>query len=261
MSRLLILKIGGEVLDNPALRDSLLTDFATISGPRILVHGGGKTGTEIAQRLGVETEMVNGRRITSADMLDVALMVYGGLMNKQLVSRLQALNINALGLSGADLDMVRANKRPAGDIDYGFVGDVGKINAAQLQQLLNHDITPVLAPLSHDGAGQMLNTNADTIASETARAMAGSHEVHLAFTFGKAGVLLDVDDDSSLVRHLNPAEYERLRASGQIAGGMIPKLDNAFAALRAGVHRVYICHAAAAGHLFTDTFIGTEIYV
>ena len=192
-------------------------------------------------------------------MLDVAVMVYGGLMNKQIVAKLQARGIQALGLTGADLDMIRAHRRPVKTIDYGLVGDIDVVHADELQALLAREIVPVFAPLTHDGQGQLLNTNADTIASSVARAASGATEVSLVYCFEKAGVLLDFEDDSSVIAQLNPEIYAEHKASGVIAAGMIPKLDNAFDALRAGVHRVYICHAGALASWGKPSFIGTEI--
>ncbi|GAB4404040.1 MAG: acetylglutamate kinase [Bacteroidia bacterium] len=257
--RLTLLKIGGQVLETPAQRKQLLDDFARLPGQRLLIHGGGRAATDLAARLGVEAPLIEGRRITSREMLDIAVMVYGGLMNRQLVAALQARGCDALGLTGADLDVIRAHRRPAGAIDYGFVGDVDSVKADALRDLLDRSIVPVLAPLTHDGQGQLLNTNADTIASIAAVALAPLYEVHLVYTFERPGVLLDPADDSSLLRRLDPTAYARHRTSGAISGGMIPKLDNAFAALRAGVARVYICQAEAIGRLYSSDFSGTEI--
>jgi acetylglutamate kinase len=256
---LTLLKIGGEVLDQPELLDAALRAFAALPGPKVLVHGGGKAGTRMAARLGVETELVDGRRITSPEMLEVAVMVYGGLMNKQVVAKLQALGVDAAGFTGADLDLVRAQRRPPGRIDYGLAGDVQAVRAGVLARLLREGVTPVLAPLTHDGQGQLLNTNADTIASEAACALAGAFAVRLVFSFEKAGVLLDVADPQSLIRRLDRAAFETLAAGGQIAGGMLPKLQNAFAALGRGVQAVYICRADAVAQLGSPAFEGTEI--
>lgn len=259
MEKLTIVKIGGKVLDDALQLDQLLDDFGALAGRKALVHGGGKAATEIAARLGIPTQMVDGRRITDAPMLDVAVMVYGGLMNKQIVAKLQARGIQALGLTGADLDMIRAHKRPAKTIDYGWVGDIDRVHADELLALLAREIVPVFAPLTHDGHGQLLNTNADTIASSVARAASQAGVVSLVYCFEKAGVLLDPEDDASVISQLNPASYATHKASGVIAAGMIPKLDNAFDALRAGVHRVYICHASALAAWGQPSFIGTEI--
>lgn len=256
---LTLLKIGGEVLDQPALLDAALQAFAALPGPKVLVHGGGKAGTRMAARLGVETALVDGRRITSPEMLEVAVMVYGGLMNKQVVAKLQALGVDAAGFTGADLDLVRAQRRPPGRIDYGLAGDVQAVRAEALARLLQAGVTPVLAPLTHDGQGQLLNTNADTIASEAACALAGTFAVRLVFSFEKAGVLLDVEDPGSLIRHLDRASFDALAHSGHIAGGMLPKLQNAFSALDRGVEAVYICRADAVARLDGPAFDGTEI--
>lgn len=258
---LYILKIGGKVLSDPAQCNSLLQAFSKIEAAKILVHGGGKTGTEIAEKLGVEAKMIDGRRITDEAMLKVAMMVYGGLMNKGVVAQLQAFGENAIGLTGADMDVIRSIKRPVKEIDYGFAGDIVKVNDERLLKLLEEGILPVMAPLTHDGKGQMLNTNADTIASTVARSMAEHFEVHLIYSFEMSGVLKDPSDQDSLIPLLEPDSYERYKAEGIIAGGMIPKLDNAFSALASGVHRVYICHSSAIGGLNTNTFRGTQIFL
>lgn len=259
MKKLSIIKIGGKILDDNLQLDQLLFDFSELTGDKALVHGGGKSATQMASRLGIETKMVEGRRITDASMLEVAIMVYGGLMNKQIVAKLQAKNIAAIGLTGADLDIIRAHKRIVETIDYGYVGDIDAVNTAELIALLNREIVPVFAPLTHDGKGQLLNTNADTIASSVARAASDNREVHLIYCFEKAGVLMDPEDDASVIAQLTPDLYAAYKTSGIIAAGMIPKLDNAFAALREGVHRVYICQAIALSKMGTPAFIGTEI--
>ncbi|MDX1907793.1 MAG: acetylglutamate kinase [Bacteroidia bacterium] len=256
---LTVYKIGGEVLDHPDTLTQLLEDMATVSGAKVLVHGGGKIGTEMARRLGVETAMVGGRRITSPEMLEVALMVYGGLINRRLVAQLQALSCPALGLTGADMDVIRARRRPPGEIDYGLAGDVTGVNTERLGMLLDQGIMPVLAPLTHDGAGQLLNTNADTIAAETAIALSRRYQVRLVFCFDKTGVLLDLNRPESLVTYLDRPLFDDMRHTGVIAGGMIPKLENAFSAIQAGVTEVLICHASAAGKAGTPAFIGTVI--
>ncbi|MEM8891832.1 MAG: acetylglutamate kinase [Bacteroidota bacterium] len=258
---LYILKIGGKVLSDPAQCNSLLQAFSQLDAAKILVHGGGKTGTEIAEKLGVEAKMIDGRRITDEAMLEVAMMVYGGLMNKGVVAQLQSLGTNALGLTGADLDVITSIKRPVKEIDYGFAGDIVKVNDQQLFNLLEAGILPVMAPLTHDGKGQMLNTNADTIASTVARSMAAHFEVHLIYSFEMSGVLKDPKDQDSLIPLLDIESYERYKEEGVIVGGMIPKLDNAFSALASGVHRVYICHASAIAGLNTNTFRGTQIFL
>ena len=232
------------VEDNDRLR-RFLSGFAAAGGRKVLVHGGGRRATAVAARLGVESRMVGGRRITDKDMLEVVTMVYGGLVNKNIVAGLQAIGVNALGLTGADADAVRSHKRPVKDIDYGYVGDVDRVAADRLSTLIEAGITPVMAPLTHDGQGCLLNTNADTIAAETAKALAAMYDVTLVFCFEQKGVLADPDDDDSVIPVITRADYARLAASGTVAGGMLPKLDNAFAALEAGVSRVNITLATA----------------
>lgn len=254
-----VIKIGGRVVDNPAVLLPFLDAFARLEAGRVLVHGGGKSATQLAQRLGVDAPMVEGRRITDDAMLEVALMVYGGLVNRQVVAHLQARQVDALGLAGADLNMVRAHKRPVGKVDYGWAGDVDEIGTPRLLDLLARGIVPVMAPLSHDGKGQMLNTNADTIASMVAKALAPYRPVRLVYVFEKAGVLTDPDDEASLIPLVNRDNFARYKAEGIIAGGMIPKLDNAFAALEAGVEQVYICRPEAMASLDTPDYPGTVV--
>ncbi len=228
--------------------EQLLHDFSAIEGRKVLVHGGGRKATKMAERLGLETQMVNGRRITDTDMLEVVTMVYGGLVNKNLVSRLQAEGVNALGLTGADGNVVKSHKRPLKDgIDYGWVGDVDHASGRMLSNLIEAGITPVMAPLTHDGEGHILNTNADTIASETAKALAVYYDVTLVFTFEKKGVLRNPDDDDSVIPTITHADFERYKADGTISGGMLPKIENALNAVDAGVSRVIITHAKAIG--------------
>ena len=224
----------------------LLNDFAAIEGNKVLVHGGGRRATKVAASLGIESKMVNGRRITDRDMLEVVTMVYGGLVNKNVVARLQANGVNALGLTGADMDVLRSRKRPVKDgIDFGYVGDVERADGKALQTLIEAGIVPVMAPLTHDGYGNILNTNADTIAGETAKALAPFYDVTLIYSFEKKGVLANPDDDESVIPMITPADFERYKADGTVAGGMIPKLENAFAAIDAGVGRVIITLASA----------------
>lgn len=226
----------------------LLRDFSAIEGRKVLVHGGGRKATKMAERLGLETQMVNGRRITDSAMLEVVTMVYGGLVNKNLVARLQAQGVNALGLTGADGNVVKSHKRPLKDgIDYGWVGDVDHASGSMLSNLIEAGITPVMAPLTHDGEGHILNTNADTIASETAKALAAYYDVTLVFTFEKKGVLRNPDDDDSVIPTITHADFERYKADGTISGGMLPKIENALNAVDAGVSRVIITHAKAIG--------------
>jgi acetylglutamate kinase len=258
---LLVVKIGGNVIDSPPLLAQFLTDFAALLNPKVLIHGGGKLATRLAEQLGLPVQMHNGRRITDRDTLDVAVMTYAGLVNKSLVAALQARGCPALGLTGADLDLIRSERRPVKDgIDYGYVGDVRHVHAPALAGLLASGHTPVLAPLTHDGAGQLLNTNADTIAAETAVALAGHlGQVLLLFCFEKKGVLANAQDDSSVIAHIDPAGYAQLKADGVVHSGMIPKLDNAFAAIARGVRAVYIFQAEALVNFGKANFVGTQI--
>ncbi len=243
MDKLTIIKVGGKVVEEPESLDALLTQFNKVSGNKILVHGGGRTATEIAGRLGIETKMVDGRRITDAAMLEVVTMVYGGLVNKRIVAQLQAQNCNAIGLTGADLDLIRAKKRPVKDIDYGFVGDVDEVNSSELRLLINENIIPVIAPLTHDGNGNLLNTNADTIASELATELAGHFSVYLFYCFEKRGVLTNPDDESSVIYDLDISLFNKYKNEGVISEGMIPKLENGFNAKLKGVKEVLITNA------------------
>ena len=243
MDRLTIIKVGGKVVEDSQSLNLLLDQFQKISGYKILVHGGGNTATEIAGKLGIETKMVEGRRITDAAMLDVATMVYGGLVNKKVVAGLQARNCNALGLTGADLGLVRAKKRPVQDIDFGYVGDVEEVNSRELRLLLKETVVPVIAPITHDGKGQLLNTNADTIASEIATELSAFYNVFLFYCFEKKGVLLDQNDETSVIFELDQLLFEQYKNEGIINAGMIPKLENAFRSKRKGVKEVLITNA------------------
>ncbi len=244
--KLTIVKVGGAVVEDEQQLSQLLRDFGAIAGRKVLVHGGGRRATQVAQSLGIESHMVNGRRITDGQMLQVVTMVYGGLVNKNLVARLQANGVNALGLTGADIDVIRSHRRPLKDgIDFGYVGDVDKADGTVLSRLIEMGITPVLAPLTHDGQGQMLNTNADTIAAETAKALAPFYEVTLIYSFEKKGVLRDPLDDDSVIPVITRDDFQRYVADGTVAGGMIPKLENAFQAISEGVARVNITLATA----------------
>jgi acetylglutamate kinase len=243
MDRITIIKVGGKVVENQQTLNALLDQFSKISGYKILVHGGGTTATEMATKLGIETKMVDGRRITDAAMLDVATMVYGGLVNKKIVAGLQARNCNALGLTGADLSLIRAKKRAVAEIDYGFVGDVEDVNSRELRLLLNENVIPVIAPLTHDGAGQLLNTNADTIATEVATELSRYYSVYLFFCFEKKGVMLDQNDEASVIYEMDYALFQQYKTEGVINSGMIPKLDNGFQAKRKGVKEVLITNA------------------
>ncbi len=244
--KLTIVKVGGAIVEDEAQLSQLLKDFSAIEGKKVLVHGGGRKATKVAERLGIESKMVNGRRITDADMLSVVTMVYGGLVNKNLVARLQANGVNALGLTGADMDVIRSHRRPIKDgVDFGFVGDVDKANGQMLSKLIEEGITPVMAPLTHDGEGNILNTNADTIASETAKALASYYDVTLIFSFEKKGVLRNPDDDDSVIPTITREDFVRYQADGTISGGMLPKIENALAAIDAGVKEVIITLATA----------------
>lgn len=243
--KITVVKVGGAVVEDEARLSRLLSDFSAIEGRKVLVHGGGRRATAVASRLGIESKMVNGRRITDRDMLEVVTMVYGGLVNKNLVARLQANGVDAIGLTGADIDVIRSHKRPVKDVDYGFVGDVERVDGHKLHTLIEAGITPVMAPLTHDGNGNILNTNADTIAAETAKALAEHYDVTLIFSFEKKGVLSNPDDEDSVIPLITRADFERYVADGTVAGGMLPKLENAFEAISAGVSRVNITLATA----------------
>lgn len=246
MEKLTIVKVGGAVVEDESQLSQLLANFSAIPGKKLLVHGGGRRATKVASELGIESKMINGRRITDAKMLEIVTMVYGGLVNKNLVARLQAHGVNALGLTGADIDVIRSHKRPVKDgIDYGFVGDVDRANGEMLNTLIQAGITPVIAPLTHDGQGNILNTNADTMASETAKALASYFDVTLIFAFEKAGVLQDPDDDNSVIPVINRDLYNQYVEKGIISGGMMPKIENALAAIEAGVKRVIITLSTA----------------
>lgn len=243
MNKLSLIKVGGKVVENPETLAKLLNDFKQIAGYKILVHGGGKLATDLSQKMGIETKMVEGRRITDRETLEVVTMVYAGLVNKNIVAQLQAMHINAMGLCGADFNLIRSIKRPVKDIDYGFVGDVQEVQGDVLADLINQNIVPVVAPITHDRQGQLLNTNADTVANELAKAMAPHFDVHLYYCFEKPGVLMNPDDDSSVIREIKRKEFEQYKEEGIIQGGMIPKLDNAFNALACGVKEVIITQA------------------
>ena len=239
--KLTVIKVGGKIVEEEATLLQLLNDFAAISGHKVLVHGGGRSATKIAAQLGIESKMVNGRRITDAETLKVVTMVYGGLVNKNIVAGLQARGVNALGLTGADMNVIRSVKRPVKEVDYGFVGDVEKVDASLLADLIHKGVVPVMAPLTHDGQGNMLNTNADTIAGETAKALSALFDVTLVYCFEKKGVLRD----DSVIPEITRAEFEQYVADGVIQGGMIPKLENSFEAINAGVTEVVITLASA----------------
>lgn len=246
MEKLTIVKVGGAVVEDERQLEALLTDFSNIEGPKVLVHGGGREATKVAAYLGIESHMVGGRRITDEAMLKVVTMVYGGLVNKTVVAKLQARGINALGLTGADIDVIRSHRRPIKDgVDFGFVGDVDRANGDVLMQLINMGVTPVMAPLTHDGIGNMLNTNADTIAAETARSLARHYDVTLMYCFEKNGVLANPDDDNSVIPVITRTDFQRYVADGVVVGGMIPKIENALSAVDDGVARVIITKSTA----------------
>lgn len=252
--QLTIIKVGGKIVEETDTLNQLLADFAIIPGYKLLVHGGGRSATKIATQLGIESQMLNGRRITDLETLKVVTMVYGGLVNKNIVAGLQAKGVNAIGLTGADMDVIRSVKRPVKDVDYGYVGDVKAVNASVLATLIRQNIVPVMAPLTHDGAGCMLNTNADTIAGETAKALAQEFDVTLVYCFEKKGVLRDENDDDSVIPVITPELFAQYVSEGVIQGGMIPKLENSFSAVEAGVSQVIITQASAI-HKQTGTVI------
>ena len=243
--KLTVIKVGGKIVEEEATLNQLLADFSAIEGYKVLVHGGGRSATKLAAQLGIESKMVNGRRITDAETLKVVTMVYGGLVNKSIVAGLQAKGVNAMGLTGADMNVIRSVKRPVKDVDYGFVGDVEKVNAELLGSLIRQGVVPVMAPLTHDGQGNMLNTNADTIAGETAKALAELFDVTLVFCFEKKGVLSNENDDDSVIPVITPELFQEYVEKGIIQGGMIPKLENSFSAIDAGVSQVVITLASA----------------
>lgn len=243
--KLTIIKVGGKIVEETDSLNSLLSDFSVIPGYKLLVHGGGRSATRIAAQLGIESLMVNGRRITDAEMLKVVTMVYGGLVNKNIVAGLQGKGVNAIGLTGADMGVIRSDKRPVKDVDYGFVGDVKQVQADVLAKLIRQGVVPVMAPLTYDGIGGLLNTNADTIAGETAKALTEDFDVTLMYCFEKKGVLRDESDDNSVIPVITPNLFRQYVSEGVIQGGMIPKLENAFSAVEAGVTQVIITSASA----------------
>ena len=244
MQQLTIVKVGGKIVEDPDSMTAFLKDFSLLAGHKILVHGGGSSATALAEKLGIETKMTEGRRITDSEMLKIVTMVYAGLVNKNIVAQLQNLRIDALGLTGADMNLILSEKRPVREIDYGFAGDIKKINVPTLLELLKQNYLPVIAPLTHDGKGTLLNTNADTIACEIAKAMAFDYNVRLIYCFEKKGVLLNENDEESLIQFLDLELYKQYKNEGIIHSGMIPKLDNAFEAIAAGVKEVIITHSS-----------------
>ncbi|MCC8117747.1 MAG: acetylglutamate kinase [Bacteroidales bacterium] len=240
MSTYNVIKIGGNVVDNPEALERFIADFAAMPGQKILVHGGGKEATRLSKALDIPTKMIEGRRITDASTLDVVTMVYAGLINKRIVSRLQSAGCNALGLSGADAHVVTSRKRSPFPIDYGYVGDIVKVDQIFLDSLLDQDIVPVICAITCDADGQLLNSNADGVASAVAVGMSKLGTTDLTYCFEKPGVLADMDNDQSLIRHINPDTYAALKEEGVINAGMIPKIDNALNALNQGVSSVII---------------------
>lgn len=264
---LYVVKIGGNIIDDEEKLSNFLTQFANISSPRqqaglgvkkILIHGGGKLATKLAEQMNVPQQMIDGRRITDAETLKIVTMVYAGYINKNVVAQLQASNCNAIGLTGADGNVILAHKRNHPTIDYGFAGDVDAINTTLLKSLLDQEIAIVMAPITHDGQGQLLNTNADTIAQEVATSLSNLYNVQLVYSFEKSGVLLDANDDSTVINSIHPTYYQQLKSEQKIFAGMIPKLDNAFAALNRGVKKVIIGKAEQLTDLITGK-AGTSI--
>ncbi|MBY0425019.1 MAG: acetylglutamate kinase [Cytophagales bacterium] len=259
MEKVFIVKIGGNIIDDELALGQFLSDFSQISHKKILVHGGGKIATKIAEKLQIPTQMVDGRRVTDLPMLEVVTMVYGGLVNKQLVAKLQALGTNAIGLTGADGNAILSDKRPVKEIDYGMVGDVKTVNGKFFSGLLSAGVTPIIAPLTHDGKGNMLNTNADTMATEVAVALSQEFDTSLLYCFELKGVLRDFEDKNSVIPAINPSSYAILKSEGVISKGMIPKLENSLQAVDRGVGEVVICHAMDIKGIIQGDTLGTRI--
>jgi acetylglutamate kinase len=248
MEKLSIIKIGGNIIEDEASLTAFLKLFSNLEGKKILVHGGGKLATAMATKLGIASKMINGRRITDAETLEVITMVFGGLVNKNIVAKLQALQVDAIGLTGADVNSIKSKKRPIREIDYGFVGDVKEVASNSIDTLIQADFTPVFCAITHDGKGQLLNTNADTIASQIAVGMSKMYKTSVYYCFELNGVLKDFNDKKSVIKRINFETYQQLLKEGIITDGMIPKLDNCFDALNKGVHKVYIGNTA----MFTE---------
>jgi acetylglutamate kinase len=261
MEKLFVIKIGGNILDNAAAQQLFLQQFANVAAKKILVHGGGKIATTIGKQMGLTPNYINGRRITDEATIDLVTMVYGGLINKKLVATLQSLHCNAIGLTGADANIIPAGIRPVAEIDYGFVGDVASSQLAvdSLQLFLDNHLVPIVAPLTHDGQGQMLNTNADTIASALAVALSKQYDVRLIYCFEKKGVLENIEDEASVIQIINKEKYRQLLADKKLADGILPKIDNAFAAIDSGVNEVLIGDAHDLLQNITENTIGTLI--
>ena len=243
--KITVIKVGGKIVEEQSSLGNLLDRFTAIEGKKVLIHGGGRSATQMAERLGIESRMVAGRRITDEATLQVVTMVYGGLVNKNIVAQLQARGANALGLTGADCNIIKAHKRPVKEIDYGFVGDVEHADGGMLSKLIEQGIVPVVAPLTHDGMGNMLNTNADTMAAETAKALSAYYDVTLMYCFEFPGVMRDPDDADSVIASITPDTFKELVADGTVSGGMIPKIENALNAIANGVTKVIITKADA----------------
>lgn len=242
MEDIIVIKIGGQVVDDEIKLHKALSGFASLKPPKILVHGGGKTANTLLGQLGIEQQMIKGRRITDLESLKIVQMVYAGLVNKNIIAKLQSLGCDSIGLSGADANCILAEKRPVREIDYGYVGDVVRVDSSVITNFLEQGLTPVICALTHDGNGQILNTNADTIVTEVGISLTKKFKVTLIYCFEQSGVLKDMDDKNSIIRELQPGYYQQLKAAGKINEGMIPKLDNAFQALGNGVKKVYITH-------------------
>jgi acetylglutamate kinase len=258
MATLYVVKIGGNIIDDEKKLRAFLQGFAALPGNKILIHGGGKLATRMAEQLNIPQQLVDGRRITDAETLKIVTMVYAGYINKHVVAQLQAHGCNAIGVSGADGNVILAHKRKHATMDYGFVGDVDEINTSLLKSLIDQQIAVVVAPITHDKTGQLLNTNADTIAQELAKALSSLYDVQLIYSFEKSGVLLDANDDNTVIPSINPGYYQQLKSEQKIFAGMIPKLDNAFAALNSGVQKVIIGKAEHLPDLITGN-AGTSI--
>jgi acetylglutamate kinase len=260
MDEITIIKIGGQVIDDQEMLERALSGFSRLNHPKILVHGGGKTANKILDQLGIEKQLVDGRRITDLKSLHVVQMVYAGLVNKNIVAKLQSMNCPSIGLSGADANCILAEKRPVKVIDYGYVGDITKVDATVLKKIIEQGLTPILCSLTHDGQGQILNTNADTIATEVAISLTRNYKVTLAYCFEQIGVLNSLEDQRSVIPDLYPGYYQKLKAAGKISEGMIPKLDNAFRALGHGVNKVFITHVESLANLSNlDSLTATRI--
>ncbi len=255
MEKLFVIKIGGNVIDDPGQLNSFLTAFSEIKSKKILVHGGGKIATSIGNKLGIQSKYVDGRRITDDETIDLVTMVYGGLVNKKIVAQLQAKNCNSLGVTGADANLLPAKKRVVKEIDYGWVGDLDDkdISPENWNFFLENGLTPVVAALTHDQQGHVLNTNADTIASVIAVNLAAFYNVELVFCFEKNGVLLDVEDENSVIENINPENYLSLKKTNKLFAGILPKIDNAFDAINKGVNEVFIGNSSQLASLIKGT--------